>query len=168
MDSTKIKEITLSLLNKSIDVEDVSIEDLQEVVNLLNHVDTNKQDDLNKISQLASDSELGKYEDAGANAGVIKTEMIKFDEQGQWSLDKIDYSKFNQPSVNAKSPSPDQDYRTHTNPAEKKPWEGKAERTKQVRAKIDADFAARRAAMPTDENTGGKTALQTIREKNKI
>jgi hypothetical protein len=166
MDSTKIKEIVVGLLTKSIDLTNVSDEDLSKANEILEYMLENKEDELikgkfispeqqkknrakakdaanerafdesgimspkeQKLYELPEDNQSAKErgeakgikvvkeeaaksgDNAGANvgvdAGVIKQEFVKFDAQGQWSIQKaeeegptLNYREMNKPKEN--------------------------------------------------------------------
>jgi hypothetical protein len=70
MNSTKVREYIVGLLSKSIKIDDVPQEHVSDVEEVLR--------------------KMAPGEDAGAGAGIVKMEVIKFDKCGQWSVKKGD------------------------------------------------------------------------------
>lgn len=92
--SEVIYELIESVLNKSVDLDEFTGEELNAISEAL---------EIMKKSMPGAMPDGGftmKFEDAGADAGVVKTEVIKFDKCGQWKIEKantLNYKEMNSP-----------------------------------------------------------------------
>lgn len=91
-------ELISSILNKSIDLNEFSKEELDAITEVLQELRKNIP------GSMPDDGATMKFEDAGADAGVVKMEVIKFDKSGQWSIEKaikpgpaLNYKEMNTP-----------------------------------------------------------------------